>query len=94
MSISVSTLFLLISYFILILKTSICNAAQKLVPKLFIGDRLMLAVSFYEWVSAMSIPRVSFPLELLSRCLIGGMTGKGKIVIVGKIGKKGKIGCH
>jgi hypothetical protein len=26
--------------------------------------------------------------------VIGGMKGKGKIVMVGKIGKKGKIGCH
>ena len=29
-----------------------------------------------------------------SRCLIGGMKGKGKIVMVGKIGKKGKIGFY
>jgi hypothetical protein len=29
-----------------------------------------------------------------SRCLIEGMKGKGKIVMAGKIGKKGKIGCH
>ena len=32
--------------------------------------------------------------ERESRCLIEGMKGKGKIVMVGKIGKKGKIGCH
>ena len=28
----------------------------------------------------------------MSRCQLGGMKGKGKIVMVGKIGKKGKIG--
>ena len=42
----------------------------------------------------MEVLRRHTELTVRSRCLIGGMKGKGKIVMVGKIGKKGKIGFY
>ena len=33
----------------------------------------------------------SVGVKAVSRCLIGGMEGKGKIVMVGKIGKKVRL---